>query len=1422
MTDAPDFEFLLLEPRARHAAAPAGTDAARAAARDIAFLLAGRHSLLGTPDDLPEMIERAEEALGGPDEGRHVELRCLAAEARAERWISAYDAGKTPGTGDLDRAIEHLTAALDAGEGTAFHEEIVRELGTALFRRAEALPEDPAERRKYIDRSVVHLRTARDLAPDDAPDLLFMLGLCFVYRLEEGRARPGEREEAIGCLTAVWDDLPPGDELGPDIAMDIGDLHYDAYLDTDAEEREEEVAALTRAIEWCRRAVDEPSGYARFRLGTALSRRHLLGAGEPGDGDTARRLLTDVLPELPREAAAFAHRELGDLAMSRATARPGASGRTDERADEQASDPTDEQAAEIAEACGRYRAAFLADGSPDWNGSIHALIADALFQFSPAQPGSIDDVREPLHHASTAWRLLGPGPERRGTGYQLFSLLFSVLQDLLAPDLPADLLDLVVEVCGEVGPEFDEDMRRADDDAVRAEFGAFHGMMLAQRGDRRNDPGDLGAAGPVLDAAYELADLDDPEQELGVLLLSGGYAFLATNFQGPTSTARAKDLLRRLLRSDPDDLDVRFVLALVLGVETTVDQDLTLLREAVREVELLHADLPVGDGRRERLLQLLAPLYDGLAGRTGRVDHAEKAQRFREELGRLNERSDAYSDDARTGLMAVNALSGALSEASGGKRSSVMRDRLDKADSLLRRMPADSPLRKTIGAYRQMASWTRAGQSSDGDTFRDISARLTELSGHLQETGPDHPYQAMLRMQFAAELARLGNVTSDMSLITHAMEYIPDLPTEADKEDMTQLLSQSGGVMVTYAGWSISRDPAWLRDCLRRIEWLVEQPGLPPVYRLGLKILCAVVRRDMGDRAVSRELVLAALRQVGQLVLLQSTSDDALVSVRQIGSLQQVYGRWFVDDNDPRGLVAFLEHTRGLVLHAATSVTDIPHLLEEAGRDDLAEQWRASPHGAPPGAPRDPAAWPENVEPTAELLMTGALSGLGFDDDLRDRVIDALAAAPAAARLFTAPDIAELAGALTETGADALVYLVPPVEGRPGAVVMLTAGGAVEWIPAPHFTAGPMRVLDHYADEQRAYLDLLGTPAGDSNDDADAAEERKEALRTAVQRVERALGQLCDWAWFAVLREVVPAARRLRPDGAAPRVVLVPVGRLGMVPWHAARRVPRDGGAPHYALHDLAISYAATGRQLADVARRPSRPLVEAPVIVSPEFGDLLWGWFECAELRERFYPGAVVYGQDAEGTSGHGTPQKLQKHFPGPDRAGASLVHTGCHAVALPDQPTQSYLQPVRGSEQVLRISTLLGDARGRDPRAPGGTIVLASCTSDLTRADHDEALTLATGFLTLGAATVLGTRWAVSDRYSAMLSIRLHELLAEGRPPRDALREAQLWMIDGACGPGGPADPALRAAADEVDAGSGLRAHDIMSWAGFTHQGR
>ncbi|TDC70802.1 CHAT domain-containing protein [Actinomadura sp. GC306] len=1392
-----EFESVLLELRARHAAAPAGSDTARTAARELAFRLADRNRGAGTSDDLDEIIGYAEEALGGSYEGGRTELRCIAAEALRARWNAGDGTGT--GTDDLDRAIDHLTAA---ARDDPLHEEVVQDLGTTQLLRAEALPEGSAERRDALDRSVAHLRTARARTPEPTLSVLYMLGVALAYRVEEhDEDLPDEREEAIGCLVPVWHELPAGDDTRISVAEYVADLHFDAYLC--AEEQDAEVAALTRAIEWYRRVEGEPSDWIRFRHGTALVRRRFLEAGEPGDDETARGLLTGVLPELPREPAARANRELGDLAMARTFADPDAADHEDD----------------LTEAVTRYRAALLDDAVPDWNGPVHACIADALSQLAPAEFNSLAEIQELVDHASTAWRMLAPGPDRLGPGLCLFAVMGGIWADLIRDEVSRDLLDVIVEVCQEIGPEFDEEMRRENDDPARGEFRVFHGTMLAHRGDLRDDHGDLAAAERLLDAAYELVDLDAPEEESTVLLLAGGYATLATNVHGPKSTQRAEYLLRRLLRQEPGNLDLRHVFASVLAAKASNSQNTLLLDEAIREFELLHADYLAGDGNRLKILQVLAPLYQGRAGRSGRMDHMEKMKLLNRELPTLAARSDVYADENRIALMAVNAISEMLAEAASGKREPFMRDRLEKADALLRSLPADSLIRKRIGDYRQLASWahdviTHSGATSD---IPAMLSELSELSEHLLEEPQPGAYEAMRRNQrawYATRLAQLGRDQHDLSLVFRAMEHIPELPSGASDEDLAQLVLQAGGAAVAYMGWHISRDAEWLRDALRRFQWLIEQPGLPAISQVGMRLNSAMASRDLGDRAKARDLVLAALHHVGRLVLLQPKSDDVLQSVRQIGSLQETYARWFVDDDDPEGLVSFLEHTRGLVLHAATSVTGITELLERTDREDLAEQWRASPHAH--------TAPLQDFQPTGDLLMTGPLAELGFHDDLRNRVIDALAATPEAAPLFTPPARTELAGALTETGADALVYLVPPVEGRPGAVVMLTAEGAIEWIPTPNFTAGPMRVLDQYADEQRAYLDLLGTPGEDNADDEDA-EACKEAVRAAVQRVERSLGQLCDWAWFAVMREVVPAVRRLRPAGAEPRVVLVPTGRLGMVPWHAARRVPRAGGAPRYALHDLVISYAATGRQLMDVAGRPARPLAEEPVIISPELRDLPMGWFECAELRDRFYPDAVVYGRDAPGKSGLGTPGQLRRHFPGPDRPGASLLHSGCHAVALPDQPTESYLKPLRDSGQVLRISHLLRDAHGRDPRAPGGTIVLASCTSDLTRADHDEVLTLATGFLTLGAVTVIGTRWAVSDPFSAVLSVRIHELLAAGRPPRDALREAQLWMIDGAQGPGGPTDPALRAVVDgNAESASGLRLHNLLSWAGFTHQGR
>jgi hypothetical protein len=96
--------------------------------------------------------------------------------------------------------------------------------------------------------------------------------------------------------------------------------------------------------------------------------------------------------------------------------------------------------------------------------------------------------------------------------------------------------------------------------------------------------------------------------------------------------------------------------------------------------------------------------------------------------------------------------------------------------------------------------------------------------------------------------------------------------------------------------------------------------------------------------------------------------------------------------------------------------------------------------------------------------------------------------------------------------------------------------------------------------------------------------------------------------------------------------------------------------------------------------------------------------------------------------------------------------------------------------------IGPLLDQARARKPGSPGGLVVLAACTSDLTVADYDEALTLSSAFLAAGAVGVIGARWEVSDLFTALLMFMLHRHLVENpdESPACALRAAQLWMLD------------------------------------------
>ncbi|WP_338001645.1 CHAT domain-containing protein [Streptomyces naphthomycinicus] len=130
--------------------------------------------------------------------------------------------------------------------------------------------------------------------------------------------------------------------------------------------------------------------------------------------------------------------------------------------------------------------------------------------------------------------------------------------------------------------------------------------------------------------------------------------------------------------------------------------------------------------------------------------------------------------------------------------------------------------------------------------------------------------------------------------------------------------------------------------------------------------------------------------------------------------------------------------------------------------------------------------------------------------------------------------------------------------------------------------------------------------------------------------------------------------------------------------------------------------------------------------------------------------------------------------------------------------------------------MAGLLDDAAGVRPDAAGPLVVLSACETDLSTGHHDEALTLATALVTRGAADVVGSRWAVRDGPTAvMMAVFHHHLTTGGLAPPDALRAAQLWMLDPRRTLPFPLDGPLRHEAARPDL------HHLQHWAAFTHQG-
>ncbi|WP_306213499.1 CHAT domain-containing protein [Actinoplanes sp. RD1] len=954
---------------------------------------------------------------------------------------------------------------------------------------------------------------------------------------------------------------------------------------------------------------------------------------------------------------------------------------------------------------------------------------------------------------------------------ELIALLGELTTTMTAADPLRDPASLLLGVLADdLSPEHVKDLERMAVDLPPGEIKAFVRQQLGLSHIRHGSPDEhVDAVRQFTLALDDLAPHDDLYPE-ALRRLAGAVLTDAALRGDPVAVDGAIDLADRVLALPGDDPVVRgkdlFLRAMAWTLrghrDDTADDLLLAARDLLRALD----DVPAADPLAPSIVGMLGALLNdrGLAG--GVLEDGAAARgwmRKAAHIADLHRETGTLLGDISP-IVALNALGRTATAVRHGTPEELAAATGELRDAL-RELPADFAWRSRIEAALGLAGLAQAMAAGDLDGLR---AAADQTAAAAAGTAVEPSGEPTLRALGGVALLVRGLLDDDEAALAAAGERLD----EAVGAEVFGAVQRTG----VYATRALARlalherseraadlDAA-IADLEHARRLIGDRPGSAVAGTVLHRLADAYGKRgEDGDLERAVRTGLAGLRARVSDVLLQNDGTDALTVARGAAEESCQVARRCLDPREPRPELAAqaLELGRGLALHAAMSAGRVPELLTAAGHADLAQEWTGHPHG--------------RVADFGGFTL-GELTELGHPvlggeapSDLRRRVLVALAGTENA--LLEAPDPAAVGAAVREVGADALIYLAA------GLIVVIRADGSV--------------TAEHVAG--------LSEPPPTAADGGSAV--LREATATVPRRAPGDLGRLCEWAWTAAVEPLFTLVSAWRLDHPA-RLVLVPVGALGEVPWHAARRPATDG--QRYACEEAVFSYAASARQLVDVAGRLPMPVAAAPAVLADPTGDLPWSAQEVGYLLAEIYPDAAQVT---------GTAREVLAQLPGTDRLGASMLHLSCHG-RVGARPGDSRLELAGES---LPVSVILGQAYGRRPDVPGGLVVLASCKSDLTPDLTDETLTLSTAFLAAGAVGVVGSRWAVDDRATMYLMIMFHVFMLEERlSPADALRAAQLWMLD----PQRPAPGLVPHLLDDLENPNELS--DVAAWAAFRHHGR
>jgi CHAT domain-containing protein len=241
----------------------------------------------------------------------------------------------------------------------------------------------------------------------------------------------------------------------------------------------------------------------------------------------------------------------------------------------------------------------------------------------------------------------------------------------------------------------------------------------------------------------------------------------------------------------------------------------------------------------------------------------------------------------------------------------------------------------------------------------------------------------------------------------------------------------------------------------------------------------------------------------------------------------------------------------------------------------------------------------------------------------------------------------------------------------------------------------------------------------------------------------------------------------VKPGGLIPAnvtLVVVPDATVGSVPFPAllgpdGRFVVED--------HAVVVAPSATG-----FTQSGARTSTTVPAHVLTVVSNAVKGWESLPEAQRETRRIERMYARATTLAGSNATPRRFER-----SASEADVIHFSGHALA----------SDVSAADTFLLLEADDGEAAPYDVRriaklrlARSPIVVLAACSTARGRATSIEGtVSVAYAFVAAGSRDVIATLWPIDDSASASFFARVHQRLADGESPEQALRAVQIEGI-------------------------------------------